>query len=348
MKIMFWSDLHIHPWQDMSKIGSDGLNDRLLDTIDVIGELNSICEEENIRHRIFGGDLFHKRGEINTTALSLMLSALVDSAGMIEDHFIVGNHDWDLNNKYHMLRAFANDWTHIWDEPWLVELEGSNVVFSVHPWNEDRLEWRDGYLSIADNSCLFSVGHYDFKDILYRGHSIGQGAASRLVRSNTYFFSGHYHDHIVKNNVVYVGSPIQHNWGDIGSPRGYIIIEVSKAGNVTWKWHPLKGFSEFVEVRSVKEAAKKDLRNNFVRVVSPSGFSDKERDIFVELFKEREVRGYKFYEEVSEISEENLEEEKDKYSTENILDIVQDYVDTRETKLNKKRLKRIGGEFING
>lgn len=86
-----------------------------------------------------------------------------------------------------------------------------------------------GHLSIT--------GAYQHSKII---SSINKGGITSNLFNNTFkkTFSGHFHVHqIIKDNFIYVGSPLQFNFGDAGDPRGIIIYD-SIDNSINYKINP--------------------------------------------------------------------------------------------------------------
>jgi DNA repair exonuclease SbcCD nuclease subunit len=370
MKILLWSDLHIHEWAQCSSLTEDGLNDRMLDAVKAVEYLNDYCNKNNIQKRIFLGDLHHVRGHVAVSAVSLLRDVLKKAKKSgIKDYFISGNHDEGLNTTFNTMSLYE-DIVKVYRKHDLIKLKGSFYA-SVHPWNDDRVQWREDYLSTLENSVkdsrkvVVSLMHYDFRDIKYRGKNIGEGTSTELLTNwDILSFSGHYHDHHDYGPVIYVGSVMQHNWGDTDTVRGFITCEISESGSVEWAHHKLPGLPEFLKVASLDEAKSKDAVGNFVRYIPPKSSSMAETTDVEDYLKKsgaryvgislsgfggagREVPGSSS-EECGGRSEGNRYSDKKNYRslTSDPEELIESFLQNTETGLNKKKLKKIGLELI--
>ena len=78
-------------------------------------------------------------------------------------------------------------------------------------------------------------------------------------------FTGHYHRHQkVSDNLIIVGSPMQHTWGDSGDERGYIILDTD-----TKKWE----FKAYAGPRFINKEVfvdgcgnTSDINGNYIRL----------------------------------------------------------------------------------
>lgn len=345
MRILLWSDLHAHEWPALSHLTNEGINSRLQHALDVITALDKVCVEENIKSRIFLGDLFHVRGQISVIVLTKLLDAFSRSnAHGIEDYLLVGNHDLALNTNFHSLTAFSGirNLTVV-DAPCVLPIEGTKISF--HPWRENRLQWREEYLEIAQHKPVASMMHFDFCDVQYRGQQIGEGCSSSVLNPSIFSFSGHYHDHKNYDSLVYVGSPMQHNWSDVGTKRGYIILTI-ESKDVKWEFHSIKVSPRFHIVKDYPTAKykRKIMKGGFVRVVSSTTLPDKEKEQYTRLLKDSAVVQF-----VHNRGAQAAIEQEDivKNVGYKLDDVIETYVKSRNCEgLTETRLIKIGKELI--
>lgn len=356
MKIMLWSDLHLHRWKPFSTITNNGMNSRLIDGIEVIYELNQICLEEEIEYRLFLGDLFHKRDEVYVPAVLMALDAFWRGKLLcgVEDYLLVGNHDQALNIEFNVLGLFKGVCNVIEGPGAFHSIKDTGVSFTAHPWNDDRMKWRENYIDIMehlDRVPSFSITHYDFKDVSYRGLTIGEGAATSLLRTDIPTYSGHYHDYGDYGKLIYVGSPMQHNLGDIGYKRGYVILDIKEGKVIKSTFHELKTTPVFKEFKvdiefNISPKPKKLRRGYFAKVLVPEGSDNTFRKTVEEKMLKLGARSVMI---TSSEIEKSMEEEHDfDYQGEDLSSIVTAYVKDIETDLNKSKLRRYGKILLEG
>jgi DNA repair exonuclease SbcCD nuclease subunit len=352
MKVLLWSDLHLHDWPQLSSITDSGVNDRLIDGVAVMNQLLSVCEDEDIKYRIFAGDLFHKRGELTTEVLNYAYNHFANKSSDVMDVILIGNHDLSLNTDFHALECFKSiNNCIVVDTHRTIKFEDETISF--HPWEDDRMSWRTNYLeTVGSKNIAMSIMHYDFSDILYRGNPIGTGKKSTLLRPEVHNFSGHYHDQISNNVVTYIGSPMQHNWGDVGSNRGYIIVDIQEGKvcdisrfelNVTPK------FLEFKDFDLLDDSFKTgDVTNNFVKVLVHDSTTTEEKNTIRERLLSSSARRVIFgvspsvlpIDEDINIPSENI--------TKNLDEILKEFINKSDTSLDKKMLYKLGMSILRG
>lgn len=361
LEVLVWSDLHVHPWTQFNPIETDcwgrQIHSRILDAVEVIRALNRVCEYRGIKYRVFLGDLFHRRGEVHVPVMQLVMEAFYEAKKMgIQDFLLVGNHDLSLNKGFNSLSLLSDCVCEVVTEHAIMRL--GNVLVSFHPWNYDRFVWRESYLSALEkcaHKLSVSFMHYDFRDVPFRGMQIGKGIASSVLAKNLRSFSGHYHDHIEHGNLVYVGSPLQHNWSDAGQRRGYCIVKFT--GNVCTGYEYREDrdlivdrlIPRFVVVRSLKELKKADVCQNFVRVVLPSFTS--ERKFKVERFlTKKKARAWELLEFVPEVTQDSYEDQTDPARNFSYKTLLKRYIDDQrdliDGSLDRETLKSVGVSLL--
>lgn len=237
MLVALFSDLHAHPFKAYAKILENGMNSRVRDAVSCIDQVVDECVRRNVDLVLFGGDLFHVRRTINVAAFNAVYEALSKfSLYKIPLAIIPGNHDQaDKAGNNHSVFAFRTFCT-VLDDPGWYELEGrsgSPYALMAIPYTENVEHLRQ---VLATDSPRLGCPQ------LMLGHLGIQGAkvGADFVFSNPHdatvadlnhgkfdqVFLGHYHiRQQLADNTWYIGAPLQHNWGDTGQSRGFVIYD---------------------------------------------------------------------------------------------------------------------------
>lgn len=358
MKGLLWSDLHSYPFAQCSKI-VNGVNDRIIDSVKVVHQVLEYYLTSKSEFCIFGGDFNHKRGELPATVLYLMYNLLEDYKAQHPQMFkhwywLVGNHDQDaLNPDIHSM-SFLNSFGHVLADPTVCSLP-HGYAFSAHPWRDDRMEWREGYLSVVGKEqkrITFSVAHTDFRDIIYRGKAIGEAPASSVTLSDRPTFSGHYHDFISGHPVTYIGSPLQHNWGDVGVERGILQITLEKDdafGEVTKVTRLPIQAPKFVKLNSYKQFLNclADESQEYFVTIDTKTIEEAKKEKIISKSKDSNIRHIQFYEEFVEVDTETVPEEVEVFNySHNFEDLLAHYLVDVKTDLDKESLQDHGNRLL--
>jgi DNA repair exonuclease SbcCD nuclease subunit len=230
MKIVLFSDLHIHAWSEFAAPHPSGMSSRLHACVSVIDDIRAHCLAQGIRHVIFGGDLFHKRGVIHTHAYNEAVAAFERlRASQIDVWAVNGNHDHaDKLGTMHALQALATTHTinGIGSRGWEIWHLG-NVQVSAFAYCDDRaLLMRRLQESLAVKPATkparrIGIFHHGFK-----GAAVGPALEyvvkedldiTEIIPHFDFVFSGHYHAAQLIGglpNARYIGSPLEHIRGE--------------------------------------------------------------------------------------------------------------------------------------
>ena len=268
MKILGISDIHFESWKNYSSIDERGINSRLTDTHTAIKEAADYSNSHNIDLVVFGGDLLHRRKTVEIQALNLAYDALdYFNAPMLA---LSGNHDQsDRNGDWHslqLLKAFGS--IEVIDKPKRCETPVGD--FLCLPYSENRQTLQDIAKAKTFNFLLAHVGVQGAKlgsDYVYQNEN--DPSVEDLHFDNFDFcFLGHFHSfQYLASNAVYIGSSTQHNWGDSGDKRGFVVYDTE-----TKKLEHIElDAPKFIKIDK-EDLLDKDvlrtLKGNFVRITS--------------------------------------------------------------------------------
>lgn len=251
MKLALFSDLHIHGYKDFARTLPSGRNSRLQHTLDVLSTIRQQCKAGGIKHVLFGGDLFHKKGILSVGMYQAVYEELVkfkdDRLNLV---LVVGNHDQaTLDGKTHAIKTFEQVATVV-DEPGRVLLNAGapseQCAVRCVPYMDDQKAFKQAlkrtgeHLLLAHGALNGAVtGPVEYQP----EHPLD---VSDLPDGYDFKFFGHYHrQQKMADKCWYIGSPLQHSRGEAGELlKGYIVYDTQtrKFKNV-----PL-GLPEFMKV----------------------------------------------------------------------------------------------------
>ena len=138
MKILIFSDLHLHQWNYGATI-VDGMNSRLKDQAKVMRQIANYINDNPMDACVFGGDLVHVHGKIDAAVLKVAYEGLE----MISQHLkspsdmyvLVGNHDTaDKSMKVHSLHWVEALGINCVDTPWHNSFNGLPRDLTLRTW----------------------------------------------------------------------------------------------------------------------------------------------------------------------------------------------------------------------
>ena len=275
LKILQISDVHMSNKLPQAVHVEDGKTDRLLDQERLWDQVARDAEDCDAVFVL--GDLFDKAlvdPIVNeSTARSLMKLP-------VPTYLLSGNHDAaTLRGERYALEAFG-----AFNTPHLHYLDngmplclGDGVTFwPVHFVTRDvfRDELRAIRTAISDagNELGYNVllCHQSIVGCSHLGWVCNDGVtADEVCKGFTRVYSGHFHEHQrfgPEDIGMYLGSPMQHSYGDVGREPGYWITEVEDDGNITDTLVPT-GLPKFWTVDALDADPPEDAKpGDFIRI----------------------------------------------------------------------------------
>lgn len=221
--ILMFSDIHFGKRQNSHVFNESA--------IEVVRQYIEECKKLKIKNGVFGGDWHDSRIVLNVSTLSYSIDAFT----LLNEYFestggklyvLIGNHDLYYRyrrsvNSLGFLEHFDN--IILIDEPQEIEIAGTKVMFI--PW----LCPEDNIVKIVNSTTAkICIGHFELASFKWGIHNdhLTEGLHVNKVKKFKLVVSGHYHHHQAKKNVVYIGSPMQMDFGDCESSRGFLKLNL--------------------------------------------------------------------------------------------------------------------------
>ncbi|SRR6266576_1492070 len=229
MKFLITGDLQIHPWRQFSYTRKSGMNSRLYNCLKVFDVLLEEAQKRDITQILLNGDLFEANDYIDVEVFDATYLKLekLHSEGM-EVVVNLGNHDVAKQSGkriLHALRAFRKvariieEPTLVWKNLWVV------------PWDVSPETIKEGIRSFGRTP---STRYSEISNTVLVGHFGVQGAQTgpahyvpknaivlKDLRANQFglvLLSDYHTRQRLAPNVFYLGSPLQHSFGEIHRP----------------------------------------------------------------------------------------------------------------------------------
>ena len=249
MKIAVTADLHAHNYTQYSGIAENGLNSRLdwiLRTLDMIVEK---CVQRSVDALVIAGDLFHSRKAIDISVLESVYRRI--EAIEFPVYIVMGNHDIaESSDKRASIRIFSKV-ANVITKARIIKIAG--VPVGIIPWTDSASKVAKAVDEFNKNGVQYVIGHLALRSGVVGTHDfIMEGNIEPSVfRKFKWTALGHYHKpQELKHNIYYVGSPLQHTWGDSGDEKGFMIF-----GGAQPEFVPLPDTPKFIKVVSSEDAA---------------------------------------------------------------------------------------------
>lgn len=184
--------------------------------------------ERGIKTVVELGDIFDRRKYINFDSLDRCRSYFFDRVKEqdIELHCIVGNHDiyFKNTNRVNALELLLEHYDfRVYSEMTEVEIGGLNIL--MMPWVNSE-NYKSSMDNLMHSKARVIMGHLELAGFeMHRGHMNETGLNPGVFKRYEMVMTGHYHHKSSKDNIHYLGSPYEMNWGDYMDPRGFHIFD---------------------------------------------------------------------------------------------------------------------------
>jgi len=299
---------------------------------------------KRIKDVVILGDLFDVRESVNIKTLMGVYELLNVHMIDFNIHILIGNHDIYHSNSndinvVSVMKHIPN--VTVYTERTEAIIGGKKVL--IQPWLIDGKEFESFVEESHSAGIRYDAvfGHFDIIGIRYNEFGIiSSGAAKESVdpkvfsKITEHVYSGHFHTRTTevykslegKCEIMYCGSPAQHNFGDVGAERGYTIIDENLKSTFIENTQSTK----FIKLVYPEEFNQSDIENNMVQIkIEPGSDSDsKAYDKYIELIhKFKPADKIAFVYDKSEVIEVEVEVEGD-YHTGTIDELIIEFMGT--------------------
>lgn len=345
MQILLFTDIHIHAHKQSLQ--------RLQDCLDVLRWTFETARKRNIKNVLFLGDLFHDRQKIQIITYHNTFQIFQEYRDL-NIKLLLGNHDlwfydkWDISSVS-PLSALSN--VEVIDKPCSVDIDGFSVDFL--PFTHDPIDVLkvfsgkksdilcghvalDGAILNSLYSTTAEVSIESEKDVIRVSKEIFEGWKK--------VFLGHFHfgQKIKDSNIEYIGSPLELSFGEAFQDKHVVIFDTD-----TFECEYVKNtFSPKHLIIKPNEVANHNLDNCFVQIQVENIDSSDTISMRKKLSEKHKTNSLEF----KEIKNKTIKETSATLQTKFDFvegDILEKYISTVGTDLDKKLLLEIGKEIIN-
>ena len=296
-------------------------------------------EERGISTVLDLGDTFDNRKNIDLYSLQWAKDNYFDRLAHEGRNLIsiVGNHTAyykntnSVNSIDLLLRGYDN--TTVIVETTELEVGGLNILFI--PWiNIENTE--STYKKIKKSKCKVAMGHLELNGFTAtHGHIMENGVDFDCYNKFKHVFSGHYHTRSSNGKIYYLGNPYEMFWNDVDDPRGFHIYDTETFELETIN-NPHQLYKRIYYNDTPRQLFKfNEYKEKIVKVIVKKKSSQKEYERFLDALYKAGPHDVKIIETIEDI----LFDKEHNQDTEDTVTLLNRYVDSIETDLNKSRIK---------
>lgn len=317
------------------------------------------CKKHNIKRILHLGDLFDNRKYITIKTLNFVRLNFFEELRKhnIKMDIIPGNHDVLFNNTNGMcslvevLSAYRDVAT-LYMEPTVIKY--STLKIGLVPWitrdNQDQC-----YEFIRNVKCDILAGHFEIAGFKYIANSSikSHGISTKIFEHFEHVISGHYHTKSKRDNITYLGTQFQFNWGDIEDHKYFHVLDTKTREIIPVEIRRKIFFRLFYD--DDKQKSIEDiLKNNNIKDLSKSA-----KNRYVRIIVQKKNDYFLFDQLVRQINDNNpyhlsiienyalssITEEEEETLIEDTSELIDSYIDNIETDLDKDKLKKLMHEL---
>ena len=310
-------------------------------------------DEHDIKIIFDLGDTFDRRKFINYVSLERGKKFFFDQIENrgIEYHALVGNHTTyytntnEVNSMNLLLREYKN--FNIYENE-CVELQLGSTKFLMVPWINNS-NYKDMLQSIRESTADMCMGHFSIQGFeMDKGHLCDHGLTRDLFVNFESVYSGHFHHPSTYNNISYLGSPYEMTWSDYQGKRGFRVLD-TETRELEWILNPYPIFHKIeyddadMTIEDIANLDVSKLKDTFIKVIVKNRTNPYIYDLFLNKLTDAGAADVKSIEDSLSLESEGLNEIMDE--TKDTKEILHDYINSLETKVDKTQIKQLIDEL---
>ena len=301
-------------------------------------------KRQNITQIVHAGDLFDNRRNLNMVTLTSFRKCFLEPLEKhgITLHVVPGNHDTYFRNTLEVCSINEVLGKHpnvkLYMDP--TEIKVCGLTIGMVPWiNSSNAQSCLDF--IKTTHANFLLGHFEIRGFeMIPGILCDHGMEPDVFNKFDEVWSGHFHTASKKQNIRYLGAPLEFNWSDAHDPKFWWIFDIAKM-NI----EPIQTKSVLHQKiyyndlqHSYENFDFEQVKNKFVKVVVEHKKNMFVFDKFLDSLLEKSLN-VKIEENLEDLQGENADNEK--LMIEDTMTFLSSYVDSVNTNLDKKRLNNL-------
>jgi len=306
--------------------------------------------QNNIKTIIQFGDVFDSRRQINLQTLYLSKKYFFNPLREhnIQLHIILGNHcsffknSLEINSPELLLNEYSNITVH----KSFTTFDFAGTAIDFVPWicseNESTL-----LTQIQNSKSTICCGHFELSNFHMDTINVcAEGMDHKVLSRYEQVFSGHFHTKSTKDNILYLGTPLELTWSDYNDPKGFHIFD-TESRDLTFIQNPYRMFRKLIYDDLEQDFTFFDsfdftqFKNCYVKVVVLNKNNPYLFDKVLEMLNKESPLDVSIVENLAEyIDEENSVDE-----SKNTLELLHEFIDHQELPVDPGKMKNIMQEI---
>ena len=174
------------------------------------------------------------------------------------------------------------------------------------------------------------------------------GMDKKLFKNFDIVMSGHFHHKSHNGNIHYLGNPYEITWVDCNDKRGFHIFDtetkdLTKVANPYRMFHKIDYDDEDLTVDQIQDLDTSALENAYVKVIVKNRTNHYLYDLFMNKLSESGAVDIKSIDDAMNLESVGAEEIMDE--TKDTKEILHQYIDGLDTKVDKQKVKTLVNEL---
>lgn len=279
MKILITADIHAYKHKEFPQ-------KRLYWCLDALQKMRTYAVENKCSHFFILGDLFHAHIQRDPDTYVQTVQVIKTIAEDMKVVILTGTHELvnEADPRTNFLTPLDGEDIYIINEHeyW------SHADYELHllPFIPDKERYEEELHKVdkSDYNTKILFSHIGVQEaLLSNDYIIEDGIPASSFKDFHLAILGHYHrQQFVEPNILYVGAPIQHNFGEEGEPKRFLILDLD---NHTLDSIPIKGAPTFHKMSIFTERDNLQLRDMLEKGETYIQATAKNKDVMADLIK---------------------------------------------------------------
>ena len=302
-------------------------------------------KEHNIAELIHLGDYYDNRKIVNIKAIdanrNMFLQPMKDAG--INMRIIPGNHDiyFKSTNEVCSLNElmWGYDNIEIVSKPAEVDYDGCKIA--LVPWINNN-NYAEFMSFIKKTKASILGGHLELNGFeMMKGITNNHGMETEAFERFEQVYSGHFHTKSTRGNITYLGSQMEFTWADVDDPKFFHIFD-TETRTIEAIRNPITIHQKIYyndENESYEDFPFEELKDKFVKVIVVKKTDPALFNGFVDKVQDSGIYELKIAETFDQFAGSSVGD--DNISIEDTTTLLDSYVESVETDLDKNKIKGI-------